>query len=443
VHESSFSNVYHSPLDSTTYLNFEYATNMVKASLATAYMVSQTAGPRPLIVYEFQPEAPLYIEPYSHTTINFNTISTYGAVPIAGTGMLNYSVDGSSYISIPFEETGLNQFEVVMPGFGCYETVEYYFSMVEASQGIQFYPQPENPIRAVVIESSYSTFEDDFALDLGWTTAILQATSGFWERGIPVNDPSWSYDPTTDADGNGYCYLTGNQLGNTDVDNGKVSLYSPVFPMEEKGFISYSYFLRLTTVGDALSVFMRDAINAAWIEVLKHDTDSGNDWQESKIYTEDLIAKGLTPSSSMQIMFSAADNDPQSIVEAGIDAFKVIAFDCNAIMPDIDGDGVMDLDDNCPEDFNPDQLDSDGNGVGDVCQPCCLGMRGNVDYDPLDVNDIDDLVYLVDFQFNDGTEPECFDEADIDGSQSIDIDDLICLVGFQFLLNCTPSECPQ
>ena len=34
---------------------------------------------------------------------------------------------------------------------------------------------------------------------------------------------------------------------------------------------------------------------------------------------------------------------------------------------DSDGDGVLDLDDNCPWDANPDQADADGDGAGDAC----------------------------------------------------------------------------
>lgn len=34
---------------------------------------------------------------------------------------------------------------------------------------------------------------------------------------------------------------------------------------------------------------------------------------------------------------------------------------------DRDGDGVLDMDDNCPDDANADQADYDGDGVGDVC----------------------------------------------------------------------------
>lgn len=35
--------------------------------------------------------------------------------------------------------------------------------------------------------------------------------------------------------------------------------------------------------------------------------------------------------------------------------------------PDSDRDGVVDADDNCPDDPNPNQLDFDGNGLGNVC----------------------------------------------------------------------------
>ena len=45
--------------------------------------------------------------------------------------------------------------------------------------------------------------------------------------------------------------------------------------------------------------------------------------------------------------------------------------------PDRDGDGVPDSKDNCPDAFNPFQRDSDGDGVGDVCQyGLCGAMPG-------------------------------------------------------------------
>ncbi len=43
------------------------------------------------------------------------------------------------------------------------------------------------------------------------------------------------------------------------------------------------------------------------------------------------------------------------------------------LMSDRDGDGVADDVDNCPDIFNPDQLDSDGDGLADACEDRCLG----------------------------------------------------------------------
>ncbi len=54
--------------------------------------------------------------------------------------------------------------------------------------------------------------------------------------------------------------------------------------------------------------------------------------------------------------------------------------------PDQDADGIPDVDDNCPETFNPDQLDNEGDGTGDVCDndDDNDGVVDAVDCDPFD-----------------------------------------------------------
>lgn len=65
---------------------------------------------------------------------------------------------------------------------------------------------------------------------------------------------------------------------------------------------------------------------------------------------------------------------------------------------------------------------------------CCVGYRGNVNYDPDDIIDIEDLVYLVNYSFGDpiGPAPVCFDEADVNADDNLDIGDIVYLVSFMF-----------
>ena len=46
---------------------------------------------------------------------------------------------------------------------------------------------------------------------------------------------------------------------------------------------------------------------------------------------------------------------------------KGLAFAVVGAVTDRDGDGIVDMQDNCPDDKNADQLDSDGDRIGDEC----------------------------------------------------------------------------
>ena len=80
-------------------------------------------------------------------------------------------------------------------------------------------------------------YYDDFATDLGWTTGS-SADAGDWVRGEPegTNNQGSLVNPENDAsqDNNDQCYMTqngGGQPGSNDVDNGKVSLFTPVMKL--------------------------------------------------------------------------------------------------------------------------------------------------------------------------------------------------------------------
>ncbi|MFC1475173.1 PKD domain-containing protein [Candidatus Zixiibacteriota bacterium] len=79
--------------------------------------------------------------------------------------------------------------------------------------------------------------------------------------------------------------------------------------------------------------------------------------------------------------------------------------------------------------------------------PCCKNIRGNIDYDDRDVIDIADLVYFAEYMFDlpPGPAPECFEEADVEGSNEIDIEDLVYLVEYTFDIPSGPApvDCPE
>jgi len=262
-------------------------------------------------------------------------------------------------------------------------------------------PPPSDPHVPWIATSVVASIDDNFETDQGWAATNLGATSGDWQRGIPVNDPSWDYDPATDGDGSGRCFLTQNQIGNTDVDGGAVRLTSPLFDMSSGGLINYDYYLLLTNSAGGVDRLLVE-INSesgigTWTEVANHDTDGGLAWRHHEITEAELIAAGVDLTSTMKIRFTANDDDPQSIVEAGLDGFSVLSFECSS-------------------------------------QPWVCG-----DADSSGEVDIDDAVFLITYIFAGGPAPDPIEAGDADCSDAIDIDDAVYLITYIFASG--PAPC--
>jgi hypothetical protein len=73
---------------------------------------------------------------------------------------------------------------------------------------------------------------------------------------------------------------------------------------------------------------------------------------------------------------------------------------------------------------------------------CCNGIRGNINGDIDEQINVNDLVYLVTYMFQDGPAPLCLEEADIDGDGTgPDVSDLIYLVTYMFSSGPAPAGC--
>ncbi len=78
------------------------------------------------------------------------------------------------------------------------------------------------------------------------------------------------------------------------------------------------------------------------------------------------------------------------------------------------------------------------------CPSCCIGITGNVDGDPEELIDIEDLTKLIDYLFISFTEPECMAEANCDGSPDgiVDIEDLTRMIDYLFITFTPLADCP-
>ena len=77
--------------------------------------------------------------------------------------------------------------------------------------------------------------------------------------------------------------------------------------------------------------------------------------------------------------------------------------------PDVDEDGTNNDVDNCPNDYNPDQGDSDGDEIGDECDDC-HNLLGDINDDQ--VHDILDIVNVVNLILDGGMSSDEFSDCE-------------------------------
>ena len=173
-------------------------------------------------------------------------------------------------------------------------------------------------------------YADDFSLDLGWTTSGT-ATTGDWERALPIGTQYFNNEsnPGSDIDGDcsGYAYVTGNaggESGTDDVDDGNVILQSPQFliDLDMNPVISYyRWFANYdnTIANDLLQIYLVQGTSQILIEQLNSSSPM-SDW----IYHE-VSAAALVGESGMYSLrvVTADDVNNGSIVEAGLDGFQI------------------------------------------------------------------------------------------------------------------------
>ncbi len=286
------------------------------------------APPLDLVNFQYPQGRPELISPSGGNAFTVNVLPG-ASTPVSGTGLLH--VDrGNGFETIPMTEVSSNVYQADFPTSSLGTVLQYYVSVQTSSGPIQNNPPtaPTDSYSAISADSQVFVFHDDFEQDLGWTVATT-ATTGQWERGVPVGGGDRG-DPPTDGDGSGKCYVTGNTDGDFDVDNGSTTLTSPVFDgskgSNEETMISYFRWYNNVAGSnpeqDTFNIEVSNNNGATW-STLEIVGPSGAEVQGGWYYKTFRLSDYIMPTSQMKVRYIASDLDPQSIVEAGVDGVLI------------------------------------------------------------------------------------------------------------------------
>ncbi len=393
VQEGVFSTVYHTYRDSTSFMDFEYMTRMVQASLATAYTVSQSFAPAATLVLNYSAGYPVMLTPGAAAAVEINIAAFYGASVAPGSVTLNYRIENGSWLQSAMNPGGIG-YSASLPGLACLERVQYYVSAQDQTTSQMYYaPSANDPIKAWAASSKTTIFSDNCNTDLGWTVGGY-CVDGPWTLGVPVGLGDRG-DPPTAFGGAGSCWLTDNVYGNSDVDNGNTTLMSPKFSADVTTRVEYAVWYSndfgAAPLTDAFKVYISNNNGMSWtlansIGPVFH---ASGGWYVYSLWVKDY----LTPTLDMRLMFEADDLGSGSVVEAGLDNIIVEKFAC-------------------------------------APPPCCVGTTGNTDGSTDDVVDISDVFALVDYLGASIPLADCPEENDVNTDGPVDISDMFALIDY-------------
>ncbi len=350
--------------------------------------------------FEYQAGFPTWIHPEELDTMRVTVRGLLGGSVIPGSGMFHYSIEGSTFEAVPMNELYNNHYRVDMPDIPAGQFIEYYFSVMEETDGRVFDPDTsKEPFSAISGYAELTVFADDFEQELSWHVTG-DASDGHWGRGVPVDNDRG--DPPYDYDGSGKCYLTDNSAGSSDVDDGTATLISPTFDLSNgNGLISYARWY--SNAGgdephtDEMQVYISndDGVNWTPFETVGPLEEAEGGWYKREVWAGDYIA--LT--DKMKLRFDASDLDAPSVVEAAVDAVKIRTFA-----------------------LEPVYICGDAGGDGQV--------------------NISDAVYIINYIFIPGSpEPDPLDAAEVNCDGNVNISDAVYIINYIFVGGAAPCDC--
>ncbi|TXF89185.1 choice-of-anchor B family protein [Neolewinella aurantiaca] len=256
-----------------------------------------------------------------------NVTSTEDGGTVAGAEVRMTGEDGTT--EDVSDGAGLVDFGLLFTGQ--YETFAGAWGFRDVGQSVSV---TGNEALSFQLEPGY---HDGFAVDQGWTVSG-DATTGAWERGVPVGTSFGGVpaNPGVDAEGDvgNLAYVTGNGgggAGSDDIDGGNTVLTSPVFDPADISnqdiLLTYDYWFfndgGSTDPDDQMTVAITNGIATEVIRTYDNSTAVSAAWTTDNFAFSDL---GIALTDKMRIIFNIGDTGNGHLVEGGLDNFSLTAL---------------------------------------------------------------------------------------------------------------------
>lgn len=309
-----------------------------------------------------------------------NAVASFGEELDPSSVRLNWSVDTGSYTSVVGRESADGvRFRMDIPAQLCGSTVSYYYeaSTVNGQRIVLPEGAPANVFRYRVAEEELVLEEAFESGTNGWQAGVAgdTATAGIWELANPAGTAAQPEDDATDA--GLFAFITdgaGGTLSNADVDGGFTTLLSPVFDLSgaEGAGVSYSRWYSndqgSSPNSDTFRVDVSDDGGATW-KSLEVVGPAGEGTSGGWISVTHSVGDVVSLTDGIRFRFIAEDAGEGSIIEAGIDEFRLSTFE-RCCVGDANLDSRVDIEDllSVLRAFGESGVEADvtGNGAVDI-----------------------------------------------------------------------------
>ena len=248
--------------------------------------------------------------------------------------------------TFPATEVEPGVYEAQVPASPCGERLQAQWWFPD--EGCGGVPWPHGPLGGALVNwvaQLSPAFVDDGVVDRGLASLPGTASAGFWNRGQPGFDGTWPFAAQTDAQGDGWCYLTDPRTGNSDVDDGSVELVTPWLALPPGPFqLSFEAYLDVVNSNgqDRLVTEVQfEGPGTPWFAVWRLSEPSGPrptgplapgviDPRWKSVVLPYEAWQDIRPAQDTQVRFRflVRDGWPPSAVEAGLDGLTLETSSC-------------------------------------------------------------------------------------------------------------------